>query len=258
MNNITNKFDDYEQWSNEQLAAFISQKYKEDPDAARKDPEVLSAKEYLITMNEALIHKLVNQCKVRGLTSVACQEEDLLQTARLAMTLAAEKYNEKCGKFITYAYTYVMGMLQNEAFDRKSPVSVSRQTYLTVAKKAKEGNGELLNRFSAVSLNNLIRHDQDGEEFMESINAGDTVQEDMKIILMRQMIDKASGILTKAEKRALYATYGIEDHIPRTEQEVADMIGTTRQNVNSLKQSAIRKMGRIMRKEGFNSFADFA
>ena len=97
-----------------------------------------------------------------------------------------------------------------------------------------------------VSLNVSIGTDKDGNEISLNDILGtepDAVADNINLKLQIQhMLKTMDSILTKREKLVLIHRYGILGNIPRTQREVAAMLGISRSYVSRIEKKALEKL----------------
>ncbi|MGN0703098.1 MAG: RNA polymerase sporulation sigma factor SigK [Lentihominibacter sp.] len=99
---------------------------------------------------------------------------------------------------------------------------------------------------SEVSLNVSIGTDKDGNEISLNDILGtepDAVADDISLkIQVQQMINTMNKVLSEREKLVLIHRYGILGRVPRTQREVAAILGISRSYVSRIEKKAIEKM----------------
>lgn len=99
---------------------------------------------------------------------------------------------------------------------------------------------------SEVSLNVSIGTDKDGNEISLNDILGtepDAVADDISLkIQVQQMINTMNKVLSEREKLVLIHRYGILGRVPRTQREVAAILGISRSYVSRIEKKALEKM----------------
>lgn len=103
---------------------------------------------------------------------------------------------------------------------------------------------------SEVSLNVSIGTDKDGNEISLNDILGtepDAVADNINLKLQIQHMLKAmNSILTERERLVLIHRYGILGNLPRTQREVAAMLGISRSYVSRIEKKALEKMRAVL------------
>ena len=99
---------------------------------------------------------------------------------------------------------------------------------------------------SEVSLNVSIGTDKDGNEISLNDILGtepDAVADDISLkIQVQQMINTMNKVLSERERLVLIHRYGILGRVPRTQREVAAILGISRSSVSRIEKKALEKM----------------
>ena len=99
---------------------------------------------------------------------------------------------------------------------------------------------------SEVSLNVSIGTDKDGNEISLNDILGtepDAVADDISLkIQVQQMINTMNKELSERERLVLIHRYGILGRVPRTQREVAAILGISRSYVSRIEKKALEKM----------------
>ena len=99
---------------------------------------------------------------------------------------------------------------------------------------------------SEVSMNTIIGTDKDGND-MELVDTLDSESKDAidtiyNKIMSEQVIKFINSKLTKREKYIMCSRYGLNGHIQKTQQQIADELGISRSYVSRIEKSAIQKL----------------
>jgi len=207
----------------------------------------------LLKRNEPMIGRLANELAFKGYASRLFDYDDLMQVGRIAMIEAAKRYDpNKNNKFSTYAWTYVSGIMRNEATANSSIVSASRETILRAKQKdGEEERQKYLNTFEPLSLNQL-RYLDARDELTDTLESDDSTNRYMNEVVTREILADVAKTLTENERYVVFNYFGIGDgKFPKTEEEVARELNLTRQRVQQLKKSGIKKMAEEMKANGY-------
>ena len=208
----------------------------------------------LVQRNEKLIYKIAHSLEAKGYTSHLFDFEDLCQAGRLAMIEAAKRYDpERDNKFSTYCWVYVSGIMRNEAMENSTVVSASRETILRARNRqeTEEDREAYRNTFEPLSLNAQVL-DNEREEMIDRVRSEDTTNIFMTKQSTKDILRDVARALTENERFVLFEYFGIgEGNDPKTDEEVASKMHLTRQRVQQLRKSAIKKMAERMKDDGY-------
>lgn len=213
----------------------------------------------ILKRNENLIYKIAHSLEAKGYTSHLFDFDDLCQTGRMAMMEAVRRFDpDKDNKFSTYCWVYVSGIMRNEATANSSLVSASRETISRARNKEGDVEREIYrNTFEPLSLN-AYSVDNEKEELINRVRTSeDTTRIYMNRGVTRDILKDVARHLTDRERFVIFEYFGIGDNrTPQTEENIAGKLGLTRQRVQQLKKSGIRKMADRLRADGYE-IADF-
>ncbi len=104
-----------------------------------------------------------------------------------------------------------------------------------------------------VSMNSIIGTDKDGND-MELMDTLEVVEKDpidtiYNKVLTEQMIEYINKKLPKREREIMTMRYGLDKHIPKTQQEVADILGISRSYVSRIETKVQKVLGKILLEE---------
>ncbi|MNN79340.1 RNA polymerase sigma-E factor precursor [compost metagenome] len=68
-------------------------------------------------------------------------------------------------------------------------------------------------------------------------------------VITEQMIKYINNKLPEREKTIMNLRYGLDGKIPKTQQEVADMLGISRSYISRIETKIQKKLGNILLKE---------
>ena len=201
-------------------------------------PEPLSAEEEKITLEkfslgdeearnlliERNLRLVVHVCKKYANTNI--EQDDLLSIGTIGLIKGVNSFNPEKGSKLS---TYVSRCIDNEVL-----------MYLRSTKKI---NAE-------VHLNEPIGKDKDDnvitlEEVLENDDKSidDVVDTKMKI---KKMYNKIKEVLKDREKTIIELRFGLTGGKPKTQKEIASMMGISRSYVSRIETKAIEKLA-----EGF-------
>ena len=175
------------------------------------------ARNLLIERNLRLV---VHVCKKYANTNI--DQDDLLSIGTIGLIKGVNSFNVKKGSKLS---TYVSRCIDNEVL-----------MYLRSTKK--------LN--SEVYLNEPIGKDKDDnvitlEEVLESDNKSIEEEVDTKIKI-KKMYNKIKEILKDREKTIIELRFGLKGEKPKTQKEIAKMMGISRSYVSRIETKAIEKL----------------
>ncbi|MBS3146424.1 sigma-70 family RNA polymerase sigma factor [Candidatus Woesearchaeota archaeon] len=207
---------------------------------------------------------------------------DLIQEGNIGLIEAAERYDPSyIVRFSTYAEYYVrrkivayitenhkIGHLPNSTaqamrivrkeIDRYYVENGRTPTYIELnyrLKKAKNRNvwhlskeriNELiqLGKFvDPISLEAQVYNDKSLSDYLRDENENaEAIENRIDEKMSKEKLEIALGLLEPVYRKILILSYGLKDHKIRTYREVAEIIGTSRQNVFKLEAKALRKL----------------
>lgn len=175
------------------------------------------AKKILIERNLRLVAHVA-----RKYSSQFHTMDDFISIGTIGLIKAVNTYSSSRS---TRLATYAARCIENEI--------------LMVIRASKKNNAE-------VSLNVPIGTDKDGNEISLNDILGtdpDEIADDLDVkIRIKQMIDTMGDILTDREKKVLIYRYGILGVTPRTQREVASILGISRSYVSRIEKKALEKL----------------
>ena len=183
---------------------------------AAKEKGDTAAREKLILHNLRLVSHIV-----RKYYGTAKNQEDLISIGSIGLIKAVDTFNAKNG---TRFATYAAKCIQNEI--------------LMHFRSQKKLNAE-------VSINETIDVDRDGNPltYMDVIAADDNMEDevDMKIraALVRRLVD---SVLDERQRQIVMLRYGLGGGEPRTQREVARLLGISRSYVSRIEKSALETL----------------
>ena len=96
-----------------------------------------------------------------------------------------------------------------------------------------------------VSINETIDMDNDGNPltYIDVIAVEDTIAEDIdRKVHLKKALECVNTVLTKRERTIIVLRYGLGKMKPRTQREVASMLGISRSYVSRIEKSALEKI----------------
>ena len=106
---------------------------------------------------------------------------------------------------------------------------------------------------SEISINSVIGTDKDGNdmELLDTLvnNDKDPIDTIYNNLLTTQMIEYINYKLPKRERDIMVMRYGLNNDIPKTQQEVADILNISRSYVSRIETKISKKMEKIIKFE---------
>lgn len=228
------------------------------------------ARKTFITSNLRLVVSIAQ--RYRDKTDVDVM--DLIQEGNLGMAHAVDMFDEEKGfKFSTYATNWIRQAITRAIDNQTSTVRVSVQTreFIRQIKRTekwlretgKEVTDEAVARQLGVTvtymdakrktfyqasqpleLNRKVSDTETSTEYgdmipdAQALEAYDAVEVPRKAELMK-VLEKC---LNPKQYAVLVACFGLDDGQPKSAQAVGDMFGFSRQNIQQIKNSALRKL----------------
>lgn len=174
------------------------------------------AREKLILHNLRLVSHIV-----RKYYGSAKDQEDLVSIGNIGLVKAVDSFNPANGaRFATYAAKCI----QNEI--------------LMHFRSQKKLSAE-------VSINETIDVDRDGNllTYMDVIAAEDNMEEEVDLNVRRALVRRlVDSVLDERERQIVILRYGLADNIPRTQREVAQLLGISRSYVSRIEKGALETL----------------
>lgn len=175
------------------------------------------AKKILIERNLRLVAHVARKYSSQFYTM-----DDFISIGTIGLIKAVNTYRSSRS---TRLATYAARCIENEI--------------LMVIRSSKKNNAE-------VSINVPIGTDKDGNEISLNDILGtdpDEIADDLDLkIRIHKMLDTLDHILTDREKKVLIYRYGILGVAPRTQREVAAILGISRSYVSRIEKKALEKL----------------
>lgn len=177
------------------------------------------AKKVLIERNLRLVAHIAKKYN-----SPLVEQEDIISIGTIGLIKAINSYNS--GKGVRLA-TYAARCIENEIL-----------MHFRATKKIQQ----------EVSLNESIGHDKEGNvityiDVIENDNISIDEQIDLKIKI-KKLYEKISKVLKDREKSIIELRFGLNGLEPRTQNEVAKMLGISRSYVSRIETKAISKLAK--------------
>lgn len=176
-----------------------------------------SAKDILIERNLRLVAHIAKKY-----TGTGYPTDDLISIGTIGLIKAVSTYSSKKA---TRLATYAAKCIENEI--------------LMSIRSSKKNKAE-------VSLSVPIGTDKDGNEISFNDILGtdpDEILDDISLkIQVAKLIKAIDHVLTEREKKVILSRYGILGHRPRTQREVASMLGISRSYVSRIEKKALLKL----------------
>lgn len=242
-----------------------------------------AAKSELIYYNLRLVVSIAKKYAVNYETLL-----EYIQAGSIGVVEAIDHFDlEKGSKFSTYATSWIshqiLNSLQNNCYSIKFSRRVFTQIYRCVSIKER-----LENTLGRVPTNEEIAEEMNAsprliQEWLElygtqNISSLDDVLPDMNHPVYAVVKEKEKGIsqthidsvilrdmllhlihrlkLSVKQEKVILSLYGLEDGIIRTPDEVAEIFGNTRQNIDKINMSVLKKLREKIKVENFTGYLE--
>ena len=178
---------------------------------------------------ELIVHnlRLVSHI-VRKYYSTAKNQDDLVSVGTIGLVKAVDSFDISNGaRFATYASRCI----QNEI--------------LMFFRAQKKLNSE-------VSINETIDVDRDGNPltYIDVISVTDTTDEDIdRLMLTERALGLVGSVLNERERGIIVMRFGLDGKKPRTQRQIAEIMGISRSYVSRIENAALEKLRQGMGKD---------
>lgn len=226
----------------------------------------IEARDKLITANTRLVVSIAKKHMGRGLEFL-----DLIQEGNKGLMKAVDKFDWRRGfKFSTYATWWIRQAITRAIADQARTIRIPVHMIETI-NKFKKAQRELEQKFERqptpkeiakhmkieedkareimkislepTSLENPVGEEKDTllKEFV-SDTQGLRPEEVASYELLKGQIGGVLDTLSPRERKVLELRFGLEDHQPRTLEEVGKVFGVTRERIRQIEAKALRKL----------------
>lgn len=234
--------------------------------AQRIEAGDMDARDKLITANTRLVVSIAKKHMGRGLEFL-----DLIQEGNKGLMKAVDKFDWRRGfKFSTYATWWIRQAITRAIADQARTIRIPVHMIETI-NKFKKAQRELEQKFerqpTPKEIAKLMKIDEDKAREIMKISLEPTSLEspvgEEKDTLLKEFVSDNYGLrpedaasyellkgqiggvldtLSPRERKVLELRFGLEDHQPRTLEEVGKVFGVTRERIRQIEAKALRKL----------------
>ncbi len=187
----------------------------------------MGAREKLIRHNMRLVAHIVKKYY-----TLAKNQDDLISIGTIGLIKAIDSFKPENGtRFATYAGK----CLQNEIL-----------MHFRSRKKLQ----------NEVSINEVLDTDKEGNPltYIDIISVPDTIADDInRKIQIEKMLRTVKSRLSQRERQVIALRYGLDGKKPKTQREVAQLLGISRSYVSRIEKASLEKIRKKMNEKGFYS-----
>ena len=184
-----------------------------------------NAKKVLIERNLRLVAHIAKKYSTSSV-----EQEDIISIGTIGLIKGINSYQKDKGVKLA---TYVARCIENEIL-----------MYFRSTKKLSQ----------EVSLNDALGQDKEGNEitFIDVIeNGGMSVEDEIDLKLkVKKLYKKIAEVLQDREKMIIEFRFGLNGKKPKTQNEIAKMLGISRSYVSRIETKAIGKLSKEFKEEG--------
>lgn len=185
----------------------------------------MKAREKLIRHNMRLVAHIVKKYY-----TLSKNQDDLISIGTVGLIKAIDSFNPENGaRFATYAGK----CLQNEIL-----------MHFRSQKKLQ----------NEVSINEILDTDKEGNPltYIDVISVPDTIADDINRKIQIEKVNCAvKSALSKRERQVIILRYGLGGRTPKTQREVAELLGISRSYVSRIEKASLYKIQKRMNEKGF-------
>ena len=179
--------------------------------------------------------------------------DDKLQTCRLALVKAINKYDHRKGSLAGYAKKIMNDELRQLAAEIGYPLSLNKnnetealKTYekLVKGEPLTEKEQRLAGLFCLSFESFDYELDEEGTTLHDQL--ADESSDPAELATVRHIVALVMAVLDECEKQVTQGMFGLDGHVPTKQEKIAQELGLSQARVSQLCKQALKKMKKCL------------